>query len=262
MTPAPRSCARQPAANATARLRGSQARDWPTRRILKLLAAAACLFSAAPAAAEVGASASLFSDARFRGYSLSGGNPVATLDLAYDDPSGLYGALSATAVLGSDDPIKPMGLLLNGGYAKRLQSGITVDFGAVHSNYSRYASRGSASYTEIYAGVSRKALSTRISYSPHYFGRGTSTVYGEVNANFSPLPKLNLFGHAGLLVPVERPDTIPRLRTQYDWSLGASRQLGRVSLHAILSGGGPDGDYYNDRYHSRTKLVFGLSYPL
>ena len=241
---------------------GSQARASPTRRILRLLSAAACLCSAAPAAAEVGASASLFTDARFRGYSLSSGHPVASFDLAYDDPGGLYGALSATAVLGSDEAIKPMGLQLNGGYAKRLSSGVVFDFGVTHSNYSRYSSRASASYTEIYAGVSRKALSTRISYAPHYFASGYSTLYGEVNANVSPMPKLSLYAHVGLLLPVDYPEAVRKPRAQHDWSLGASRQAGPVSLHAILTGGGPDADYYDDRAHSRTKLVFGVSYPL
>ena len=165
MTPAPPSFGQPPGASAAARPHGSQARASPTRRILRLLPAAACICSAAPAAAEVGASASLFTDARVRGYSLSAGHPVATIDLSYDDPGGLYGALSATAVLGSDEAIRPMGLQLNGGYAKRMRSGIVVDLGVTHSNYSRYSSRASASYTEIYAGVSRKALSTRISFA-------------------------------------------------------------------------------------------------
>ena len=262
MTPAPPSFGQPPGASAAARPHGSQARASPTRRILRLLPAAACIGSAAPAAAEVGASASLFTDARFRGYSLSAGHPVATIDLSYDDPGGLYGALSATAVLGSDEAIRPMGLQLNGGYAKRLRSGIVVDLGVTHSNYSRYSSRASASYTEIYAGVSRKALSTRISFAPHYFGSGYSTLYGEVNANVTPMPKVSLFGHLGLLVPLDYPEAAAKPRAQQDWSLGVSRQAGPISLHAILTGGGPDADYYHDRAHSRTKLVFGVSYPL
>ena len=251
MTPAPRSFGRQPGASAAARLHGSQAPASPTRRILRLLPAAACLCSAAPAAAQVGASASLFTDARFRGYSLSSGHPVATFDLSYDDPSGVYGALSATAVLGADEAIAPMGLQLN-----------VFDVGVTHSNYSRYSSRASASYTEIYAGLSRKALSTRISFAPHYFASGYSNLYGEVNANVSPMPKLSLYAHVGLLVPLDYPETGLKPRTQHDWSLGVSRQTGPVSLHAILTGGGPDADYYDDRAHSRTKLVFGVSYPL
>ena len=76
-----------------------------------------------PAVAEVGATVSVFSEARFRAYSLSAGRPVASLDLSYDDPGGLYGGLSATAVMGGEDSFRPLGLVLNGGYAKRLSSG-------------------------------------------------------------------------------------------------------------------------------------------
>jgi len=247
---------------AAVRLHVSQAPAWPISRLFRPLFAAACLCGSAPAAAEVGASASFFSDARLRGYSLSAGNPVASIDLAYDDPGGAYAALSGSAVIGGDDAIEPLGLQVNAGYVKRLQSSVVLDFGVTHSSYSKYGSRGSTSYTEVYAGISRKALSTRVSFAPHYFESGSSTLYVEANANFSPMSKLTLFGHAGLLLPLSDQDGERELRTQHDWSIGASRQLGPVSLHAILSGGGPDGDYYHDRYHSRTKLVFGVSYPL
>lgn len=249
--------------SAAVRPHGSQAPAWPISRLVNPLFAAACLLGPAPAAGEVGASVSLFNDARLRGYSLSAGHPVGTLNLSYDDPSGVYGAVSASAVFGNgDDAVEPLGYQLNAGYAKRLPSSVVVDFGVTHSSYSKYGSRGTTSYTEIYAGVSRKALSTRISFAPHYFESGSSTLYAEANANFSPMTKLNLFGHAGVLLPLSYRNDMRVLRTQYDWSLGASRQLGPVSLHAILSGGGPDGDYYHDRYHSKTKLLFGVSCPL
>ena len=63
------------------------------------LRAAAILLScwAAPASAQIGATASVFSDAQFRGYSLSAGRPVAILDFAYDDASGFYVDVSGTA---------------------------------------------------------------------------------------------------------------------------------------------------------------------
>jgi uncharacterized protein (TIGR02001 family) len=217
---------------------------------------------ASPAGAEVGASAALFSEASFRGYSLSAGRPVALLNVSYDDPSGAYGAASATAVLGSDEAVAPLSLQLNGGYARRLKSDFIVDFGVVHSSYSRYASRGSSNYTEIYAGISRKAVSARISYAPHYFVSGYSTLYGEVDANFSPMRKLNLSAHVGLLVPLDYPADFGESRTQRDWRVGVARQVGPLSLHAFLTGGGPGRDFYRDSYHSRTRLVFGLSCPL
>jgi uncharacterized protein (TIGR02001 family) len=247
---------------ATARPRGSQALASASRRVPNLLLAALCLWSAAPAAAEVGASAAVFSEASFRGYSLSAGRPVALLNLAYDDSSGAYAAASASAVLGSDEAIAPLSLQLNGGYAKRLRSDFVVDFGVTHARHSRYASREASSYTEIYAGVSRKAVSARISYAPHYFMSGYSTLYGELDANVSPMRKLNLNAHVGLLVPLDYPTEFGGSRTQRDWRVGVARQVGPLSLHAFLAGGGPGRDFYRDSYHSRTRLVFGLSAPL
>jgi len=206
--------------------------------------------------AGVGAAVSVFSDARFRGYSLSGGHPVGILDLSYDDRSGLYAALSGSALANSGG-IRPLGLQLGAGYAKRL-SGFTVDFGAIHSRYSRYSGRGSSSYTEVYAGVTRKFLSARIAFSPHYFDRDARTLYGEIDANFTPVRKLHLSGHAGLLVPLNYRDTT----AQYDWRIGVSRDIGRASIHVIGSGGGPGKDYYRDRGHSRNALTVGVSWSL
>ena len=216
----------------------------------------------APAAADVGASVSFFSEASFRGYSLSEGRPVGILNLSYDHPAGFYAATSGTAVFGSNDLVEPLSLQLNGGYARRLGSDAVLDLGIAHSSYSQYASKGSSSYTEVYAGVSRKAVSARISYAPHYFVHGASAFYGEVDANVSPMPKLNLNAHVGLLIPLDYSEEAEKPRNQHDWRIGVARQVGRMSLHAFLTGGGPDPDYYRGHNHNRTNLVLGLSYPL
>jgi uncharacterized protein (TIGR02001 family) len=252
----------QRAARAVALLRDSRAHPSPTRHVRKLLLAALSLRCATPAAADVGASVSLFSEASFRGYSLSEGRPVALLNLSYDHPAGFYAATSATAVFGSGDAVEPLGLQLNGGYVRRVTSDVVLDLGVTHSSYSRYASKGSSSYTEVYAGLSRKVLSARISYAPHYFVHGASAFYGEVDANFSPAAKLNLNAHLGLLVPLDYSEDFEKSRNQHDWRVGVARQFGRVSLHAFLTGGGPDRDYYRGQDHGRTNLVLGLSYPL
>ena len=216
--------------------------------------------AASPAAAEVGAAVSVFSDSRLRGYSLSRGHPVGTVDVSYDDPSGLYAAGSASVLASSHDGIKPLGLQLNGGYAKRL-SGVTLDFGAIYSTYSHYSSRGSSnSYAEIYVGAAYKFLSSRIAFSPHYFESGARTLYGEIDANFSPAHKLHLTGHAGLLVPIDYRGENPS--NQYDWRVGVSRDVGKLTLHVIGSGGGPGRDYYRGRWHSRNAIVVGVSWAL
>jgi uncharacterized protein (TIGR02001 family) len=204
----------------------------------------------------------VFSEASFRGYSLSEGRPVAILGLSYDDASGAYAGASGSLVIGSDDGIEPLSLQLNAGYAKAFPSGTVLDFGVTHTTYSRYASRASTDYTEIYAGVSRKALSARVSYAPHYFVDGYRTLYGELNANFSPMSKLNLNAHVGMLVTLDYPEQFGKPRTQHDWRIGVARQVGPLSLHAFLTGGGPGRDYYRGRYRDRTSLVLGLSYPL
>jgi len=240
------------------------ARGWAASSLgLQAVIAGLLLFAASPASAEVGAAVSVFSDARFRGYTLSSGHPVAVVDLSYDDPSGLYGAVSASAVASSGDGIQPLGLQLSGGYAKRLPGGVTIDIGAVHSSYTLYTSRGaSTSYTEIYAGASRGFLTSRIYLSPHYFGHGTKAAYGELDATVSPLRRLRLSGHVGLLVPIEYPGANHDDRAQYDWRLGVAREVGPATLHVIATGGGPGHDYYGDRRHNRTALILGLSWAL
>jgi uncharacterized protein (TIGR02001 family) len=244
---------------AAAHLRASQARGYALRGLVF----AACFWTATPAAAQVGASLSIFSDSQFRGYSLSAGRPVAIADLSYDDPGGLYAAFSGSLVLGAEDSIRPLGLQLNGGYARRLPSGPTIDFGVIHSEYSRYSSAESAnSYTEVYAGVTHKFLTARAAFSPHYFVAGSQTFYGEIDANFSAGRKLHFSGHLGLLVPISSGEGFEESRTQHDWRLGARREFGRASLHLFATGGGPGRDYYRDREHNRTAVTLGLSYAL
>jgi len=217
---------------------------------------------AAPAQAEAGATVSIFNDLRFRGFSLSQGRPVGIFDFAYDDPSGLYADVAGTGVLRRSGDPTPLGLQLSGGYAKRLASGTTLDFGITHSSYSHYSrgERGS-SYTEVYAGISHGALSSRVFVSPHYFENGRWTAYGEVNGNFSLAPKWSLDAHAGTLVTVRRPSS-ERYAANFDWRIGVSRDLGRLSLHASWSDGTPGRDHYGGRSHSRSAVVVGASWAL
>ena len=238
--------------------------DKPLRRVaVRSLLFAATLALASPAAAQVGASVSIFTDNRFRGYSLSDGRPVGILDLSYDTPRGLYGAVSASIAATRDDGLQPLGLQLNGGYAKRLSSGLTVDLGIVHSNYSRYSSRGPAkSYTEAYAGVAGKLLSSRIYVSRGYLKSGAWTLYGEVDANVPVGTRLRVTGHVGMLVPLDRRDTGVTYRTEFDWRLGIARNIGPITVSAALTGRGRGHDFYQERSYGRRALVFGVTYVL
>jgi uncharacterized protein (TIGR02001 family) len=231
----------------------------PTRAAFALLVSC----SSIPAGAQVAATASVFSDSGFRGYSLSSGQPVGMFDFAYDDRSGLYGDVSATAVLRGGGDLAPLALELNGGYAKRLSSGTILDLGVTHSNYSRYYSgRHGTSYTEFYAGVARGGLSSRIFVSPHYFSRGLWTAYGEVNGSIRPARNWSLDGHVGMLVPLRTAVPGERYRAGFDWRIGTTGEFGRLSLHAAWSLGARGRDYYGGRSHSKGALVVGASWAL
>lgn len=231
------------------------------RGYCRAVVAAIVFFSAAPAAAQVGAAVSILSDDRFRGFSLSDGHPVGTLELSYDDPAGFYAAASGTVVESAGDGLHPLGFDLNAGYAATVGQGLTADLGIVHARYSRYSGlRSGLSYTEIYAGLSGKMLSSRIYFSPHYLGRG-ATAYAELNAQVPTGHNFAIDAHAGLFVPFYSYSGGSRSRTRYDWSIGLSRPAGRFILRAALSGGGPREDYYGD-YSSGHAVTFGIDYAL
>lgn len=227
------------------------------RRFAVRVAGGFTLAASSPAAADVGATASIFSEARLRGYSLSAGHPVGQLDLSYDDPGGFYGSLSGSLVVSSEYGLRPLGLQENVGYAKRLGTGPTMDVGVINANYSRYTGyERSTGYTEVYAGLVGKIFSSHIYVSPNYFHSGTWVAYAEVDAGIRPARKLRLTAHVGTLVPLESSYAS---RVQYDWQIGATREVGPLSFHLALSAGGPGRDFYEGSWHHRRALVVGAT---
>jgi uncharacterized protein (TIGR02001 family) len=224
-----------------------------------LLVGAAIVAHISPAAAQTGAAATIVSDNRFRGYSLSNGRPAAILDLSYDHPSGLYGTVSASLVATRHDGLEPLGLLLNAGYAKRLDTALTIDAGVTHSSYSKYSNRAAErSYTEIYAGLSGKFLTGRIYVSPDYLEHGS--LYGELNGSLPLASKLRLSGHAGLLVPFRQSSYDESYGRDVDWRIGIARQSGPLLLQAAWTSVRPGHDPYRYGYHHRDAFVVSMAY--
>ena len=220
---------------------------------------------AAPASAEIGATVSVFSDQRFRGFSLSDDRPVGIADFAYDSASGFYLDGSGSLILRRALSPAPLSLQLAGGYAKRFASGTTLDFGITHSSYSHYSNgRQGQSYSEVYAGIARGIFSSRLFVSPHYFTSGRWTAYGEVNADFSPARLWGLEAHLGMLSVLRTPSGQP-YHANVDWRIGASRRLGRISLHAALTGYGRGPQPFGAALRQsprRNALVVGLTASL
>ena len=249
---------------ANARPRGSQEARHPARAIRRLFISTLFLalsgLFASPASAQMSAAVSLFSDLRFRGYSLSDGRPVGILDLSYDAPSGFYGAFSGSVVASRDEGPKPLGLILNGGYARQVSPHMSLDLGVTHSFYSTYSDRAaSLSYTEAYAGISGKLVSARLNISPDYVKGGSA--YGEVNANLPLARTLSFTAHAGLVVPFKEVHSGYTYSRDIDWKLGLAKLLGPVSLQAAWTGVRPGReDIYRERNHRRDAFIIGLTY--
>lgn len=203
---------------------------------------------------------SIFSDDRFRGYSLSDARPVGILDLSYDAPDGLYGSVSGSVVASRHDGLQPLRFAINGGYAKRLRSGLTLDLGAVHARYSKYSGISSDRYyTEVYAGLAGKLVGARVSLSPDYIGSTRASLHGEINGHLDLSRNWFLDGEIGLLVPLSQAGYRASSRVQLDARAGVARRFGRITLHAAVTTHTERPDIYTYREHGRTALIVGIS---
>lgn len=220
---------------------------------------------ASPVVAQVRGSIGLQNTYRLRGYAVSGGRPVTTLDLYYDHPSGLYVNFSGLATLGHEATPEALGYIANLGYARRIGPVLVLDGGVVRTQFSHHASgiNSGSHYTDLYVGLVGRGLSAHVHYSPDYYGYAASTLYGEIDGAASPAEKWQVSGHIGVLGYLDYPAGHPGYRfpraARYDWRAGVSRQLGRVSLHADLSGGAPLAKtiYRPPTAHQGTALTIG-----
>jgi uncharacterized protein (TIGR02001 family) len=213
---------RQALASVDARWRAAQAPRRPPDGCA-LRGAAALLFYvfASGVSAQISGTASVVSDYRYRGITLSGEKPAAQLGLTYDDPLGWYaGAFGSTVRLAS--PAGPsIQAMVFAGFAARLPSGISLEAGG---DYSAYTGAAGYDYGEMYLGVATENVSARIYYSPKYYGQRTHAVYGEINAALSLIDRVRLLAHVGFL----------RTRSDSVYGSGSDQHVvdGRIGLGA------------------------------
>jgi uncharacterized protein (TIGR02001 family) len=152
--------------------------------------------SAVPARAQVSGSATLLSDDRYHGASLSDGDPTMQLALAWDGADGWYAGTQFTRVRfaypGAPSELEAEPYF---GYVHALHSGRTVEAGAQYTWFSRsdfYA------YPEFYAAVSGERLRTRVAWIPRYFGEATAW-YVQVDGNRPLRGPFHAIAHVGAL---------------------------------------------------------------
>jgi len=224
-----------------------------------LLALAAALIAPVAARAQWSGQLNITNDERWRGRSLSDGRPAATLSLGYDERSGAYADASATAAaLPTGVDLVSAGI--DAGYAWRLPGGRVLDLGVTRREFmATSASASGSGYSEVYAGMSGRSLSARLHYSPDYLRRGTTTLYATLDGVVRPAPAWRLLAHAGAMRFV---GSLPRYvtdRTQFDYSLGVARRIGRVDAQLAWTGGLPGTDFYRRRERSRQAVTLAVS---
>jgi len=227
--------------------------------VTRLLLGSILFLSAAPASAEVGATLTLASQERFRGYSVSNGYPAATLSLSYDDASGPYVEGSAMVAGNASDGAERYRFEGNAGYALRLQNGPTLDAGIVHAEYKGYRIYGhQAVFTELYAGVIAGRVQAHVHYAPTYFQRGVSTFYADVDGSAPLAPQIRLTGHYGVLFQIDgRREEAGT--TMDDWRIGLSTDIKRLSFELALAGGSDKRSFYGVVKKGGTALIFSVT---
>jgi uncharacterized protein (TIGR02001 family) len=179
------------------------------------------------------------SDYRLRGFTLTDRRPAASVNLAYDDPSGAYAGGTLVGAATRDQGVQFLGHIEYAGYAHRLGGGRSLDVGVQHTNLASYAPgrESPVHYTELYAGISDQVFSLRLHYAPNYIRPHVEVLYLDANAVFRPLDRWRVFGHLGVSQTVSAlPPGVSSRR--HDLRLGLAREIphGDLSLEWTTTG--------------------------
>ncbi|UHQ20796.1 TorF family putative porin [Lysobacter sp. KIS68-7] len=163
------------------------------RRGARRAIVAACALACACAAhAQVSGSLGVVSDYRYRGYSLSDGDPALQASIAYDADSGLYGGLFASTVRDAGEA--GVQLVPYIGFARRDAQGRSWDVGA---RWSHFTTDDAWNYAELHAGVTLRRVALRVHYAPDYFGQ-VSDLYAEADGSVRVRERLRVLWHVGV----------------------------------------------------------------
>jgi uncharacterized protein (TIGR02001 family) len=220
--------------------------------VLRAAFVAFSLASAGGAAAQVGAGLTLESDYRFRGVSLSGGQPDLHLNLAWDGANGAYAGAAATSVELERGPRR--GQLIGYLGVARATGGVGWEVGA---SAAHFVAAAGYDYAELYAGLLAGGWNARLSFSPDYFGQGARTLYAELNADRALEAPWRVFAHLGALGAIGGAAASTRPRYDLRVGLGATYDAWDLQLAWVEAG---SGDIYPTPYPAKRRgLVLSVA---
>ena len=149
-------------------------------------------------AVEYSGSVALYSDYLYRGRTLTEGSPTAALGMGLDDAGGSYGGLTIVPSRLPGQGHWGLALRPYAGVACACAAGLTWDTGITASRFTGAPPRD---YPEIYGGVARDGLTSRLSFPLHRGDTGSSGPYLELGLTRPVEDHLQLTLHAGALIP-------------------------------------------------------------
>jgi uncharacterized protein (TIGR02001 family) len=207
--------------------------------------------------AQFSGTASVVSNYRFRGISLSENKPAAQLGITYDDAQGWYAGAFASSTRFANSSAVGLQAVPFVGYAWRA-GGLTWDAGADYSAFTGATRR--YNYPEVYLGAGSENLSGRLYYSPKYFGRGSGVFYGEINASHLLSDRIRLLAHAGVLRSNDESAYYGSREVLFDGRVGVGVDFDQVNVQLTWVGtSSPSAAYGVTGVRSRNGPVLTLS---
>lgn len=228
--------------------------------VLGLFSIGLVIFASSPAHAEISGQLELKSDDRYRGRSLTRGQPVIDADISVDTTSGIYAGGSATLILDGDNGIGLQGVESYIGYAKKVDNDVTIDLGFANYVFTRrYSGAEKLVYAEIYAGVNSGNFSAYLHYTPNYFDMSVPVVYADLTLTQPLGSDFLLKAHAGLLTQTSGPPRRGGKDTRYDTRLAFSRPILGLEAEVAWTFGGPNDRYFDGPWDGNSAFIFSLS---
>lgn len=189
-----------------------------------LLPGLACVLACACADARAEISLGIVSDYRYRGLSLTDGNPAAQAGFAWDHDENWYaGVFAASTRIDGERGLQVVSYL---GRGWRLDSGRSWEAGIQYVALTDQP----GDYGEVYLGLVSDRWSARVYYQPDAFGNQGAAAYAEFDASIPLGERWRLLGHLGAGWQGDAPGNyIDGVR--YDGRLGVGVAVGAVHLH-------------------------------
>ena len=213
--------------------------------------------SEAPSSITVSGSVTLVSDYRFRGVSLSGGDPAIQGGVTVTSDSGFYvGTWASSIDDGGTDVYGDAEVDLFGGWSGKVAEGVGLDVGLLYYAYPGNAKGFDAEYFEPYATISGELGPVQAKLGVNYAwdqdslgGDDNLYIHTELTSGIPTTP-LTLSAHLGFTDGVQAPPLLAGTGddTGFDWSIGASAAvLGNLTLGVSYVGTeGPSIDGFTD----------------